>query len=105
MADFEICVMNANGSALMQLTNNTVFDASPTFSRDGKETLFHENVGGNQQVLMMNDNGTQQMQLTFRDAHDARWFEHPFPLGRAQGRRSKSQRQRISGAGQVRGTP
>jgi TolB protein len=69
MADFEICVMNAGGTGLMQLTDNSTFDGTPTFSPDGQQILFHRTVGvpggGNQQLFIMNADGTQQTQLTF----------------------------------------
>jgi len=68
-ADFEICVMNADGSGQKQLTDNTVADLTPTWSPDGQQILFHRTVGGagsgNQQLFIMNADGTQQTQLTF----------------------------------------
>ena len=68
-ADFEICVMNGDGTGLMQLTDNSTFDGYPTFSPDGQQILFHRTVGvpggGNQQLFIMNADGTQQTQLTF----------------------------------------
>jgi TolB protein len=68
-ADFEICVMNADGTGLMQLTDNSVFDGTPNFSPDGQQILFHRTVGpGNQQLFIMNADGTQQTQLTFGTA-------------------------------------
>jgi Tol biopolymer transport system component len=69
MADFEICVMNADGTGLMQLTDNSTFDGTPTFSPNGQQILFHRTVGvaggGNQQLFIMNADGTLQTQLTF----------------------------------------
>ena len=38
--DFEICVMNADGTGLQQLTNNTVPDATPSWSPDGTQIAF-----------------------------------------------------------------
>ena len=65
-ADFEICVMNADGTGIVQLTNNTVADLTPTFSPDGQQILFHRGgVAGGQQLFTMNADGTQQTQLTF----------------------------------------
>jgi len=40
-ADFEICVMNADGSDPRQLTDNSVPDLTPTFSPDGQQIVFH----------------------------------------------------------------
>jgi TolB protein len=68
-ADFEVCVMNADGSGRVQLTDNSVVDLTPSWSPDGQQILFHRTVGamgsGNQQLFVMNADGTQQTQLTF----------------------------------------
>jgi Tol biopolymer transport system component len=61
---FEICVMNADGTNFVQLTDNAVFDGTPTFSPDGQKILFHRGPAP-QQMWMMNADGTGQMQLTF----------------------------------------
>jgi TolB protein len=64
-ADFEICVMNADGG-LAQLTDNSVGDVTPTFSPDGQQIVFARNVPNQQQQLfIMNANGTQQTKVTF----------------------------------------
>ncbi len=63
-ADFEICVMNADGTGVVQLTDNTVADLTPTFSPDGQRILFHRVVVATQQLFTMNADGTQQTQLT-----------------------------------------
>jgi TolB protein len=58
-ADFEECVMNADGTGLMQLTDNAVFDGAPSFSPDGQHIVFIRQVApGNQQVFIMNADGT-----------------------------------------------
>jgi Tol biopolymer transport system component len=69
---FEICVMNADGMNFVQLTDNAVFDGTPTFSPDGQKILFHRTMPPppmtterqTQQLWMMNADGTGQMQLT-----------------------------------------
>ena len=62
--DFEICIMNADGSGQTQLTDNTVFDATPTWSPDGTRIVFGRNTGGRQQLFEMNPDGTGQVQIT-----------------------------------------
>jgi Tol biopolymer transport system component len=58
--------MNADGSGQVQLTFNTTFDGTPTFSPGDTKILFTRNTGGTtQQVFTMNPNGTGVAQLTF----------------------------------------
>jgi Tol biopolymer transport system component len=52
MAPDEICVMNADGSDQTQLTFNTVLDATPTWSPDGQQSVFHRPVGGQGQFQL-----------------------------------------------------
>jgi Tol biopolymer transport system component len=63
-SDFEICVMNADGSGQTQLTDNSTFEATPTWSPDGSQIVFHRTVGGLNQLFVMNPDGTGQTQLT-----------------------------------------
>ncbi len=42
LPSFEICVMDADGSNLVQLTNNNVQDLTVTWSPDGQQIVFHE---------------------------------------------------------------
>ena len=55
-ADFELCVMNADGSNRVQLTNNTVPDLSANWSPDpdGKQLVFHRPVAGLFQLFLIN---------------------------------------------------
>ena len=64
--DFEICVMNADGSNKMVLTSNTLPDGTPTWSTDGTKIVFQRAVPPpNQQLHIMNADGTGQTQMTF----------------------------------------
>jgi TolB protein len=63
-ADFEICVMNADGTGQVQLTDNAVGDLTPTWSPDGERIVFHRPVAGRLQLWLMNADGTGQVQLT-----------------------------------------
>lgn len=62
--DFEICVMNADGTGQVQLTENTVGDLTPNWSLDGEQIVFHRPVAGRLQLWLMNADGTGQVQLT-----------------------------------------
>jgi len=64
--DFEICVMNADGTGQVQLTENTIGDLTPSWSPDGKTIVFHRRVGqrGQFQLILINADGTDEKQLT-----------------------------------------
>ncbi len=63
-SDFEICVMNADGTGQVQLTDNVVLDATPTWSPDGGKIAFHRPGAPRSQLWLMNPDGTGQLQLT-----------------------------------------
>ena len=63
--DFEICVMNADGSDLRQLTDNTMFEGTPAWSPDDTKIAFSRTLSpGRQQLFWMNADGTGEEQLT-----------------------------------------
>jgi len=64
--DFEICVMNADGTGQVQLTDNTIGDLTPSWSPDGRKIVFHRRVGGpgQFQLFVINADGTGERQLT-----------------------------------------
>ena len=66
-ADFEICVMNADGTRQVQLTDNAVPDLTPSWSPDGRSIAFHRRVGerGQFQIFVVSPDGGGEKQLTF----------------------------------------
>jgi TolB protein len=62
--DFEICVINADGSGLVQVTNNTVQELSIRWSVDGQKFFFNRPAPGRNQLFSINADGTGEMQLT-----------------------------------------
>jgi TolB protein len=62
----DIFIMNSDGSGVVRLTDNTMFDYSPAFSPDGAKIVFnsHINKGMNFDIFMMNVDGTDLKQLT-----------------------------------------
>jgi TolB protein len=62
--DFEICVMNADGSKQKQLTDNALPDLSPVWSPDDGRIAFERRTGDRLQLWTMNADGTTPTQLT-----------------------------------------
>jgi TolB protein len=63
---FEICVMDADGTGRVQLTDNSVFEATGTWSLDSQKIVFQRLVPGGQQLWIMNaGDGSDTTQLTF----------------------------------------
>lgn len=68
--DFEIYVMNADGSSPTRLTNNSAFDGRPAWSSTGAQLIFDTRRDGNQEVYVMNSDGTGQVNVTNNSADD-----------------------------------
>jgi len=62
--DFEIWVMNADGSNPRQLTDNAAMDLSPSWSPDGSRIVFVSNRDGNDEIYIMNTDGSDVRRLT-----------------------------------------
>ena len=75
--DFEIFVMNADGTEVRQLTYNDKVDVSPSWSLDGERIAFTSDRDGDFEIFVMNADGTEVRQLTYNDNMDYRptWFE------------------------------
>jgi TolB protein len=62
---FEICVINADGTGELRLTENNVFDGTPQWSPDGQTILFSRGTPtAAHELWLMNPDGTGQEQFT-----------------------------------------
>ena len=62
--DFEVWVMNADGSDHRKLTDNDAMDGSPAWSPDGNQIAFISNRDGNDEIYVMNADGSVVRRLT-----------------------------------------
>ena len=72
--DEELYVMNADGTDVVQLTHNDVFDSAPAFSPDGTKLAFESARDSGDplalDIYVMNADGTDVRRLTADPAHD-----------------------------------
>ena len=64
--------MNADGSNLINLTNNDADEWASNWSPDGNKIAFITDRDGNKEIYVMNENGDNQINLTNNDADDFR---------------------------------
>ncbi len=76
--NYEIYVMNADGSTQTRMTNNTADDKIPTWSPDGTKITFLSNRDGNTEIYVMDASGTNPIRLTNNTASDASASWSPF---------------------------
>jgi Tol biopolymer transport system component len=69
--DYEIFVVNSDGSGLTQLTQNTAYDYEPSISGDGSKIAFRSNVDGDGEIFVVNSDGSGLTQLTQNTAYDS----------------------------------
>jgi len=68
--NFEIDVMNADGSRQTRLTSNSGVDLLPSWSVDGSKIAFTSNRDGNSEIYVMNADGSNQTRLTNHSGSD-----------------------------------
>lgn len=70
--DYEIYVMNADGTGLQQVTDNTFDDRSPSWSPDGEKIIFEsQNETGDWDLYIIDIDGSNRTQLTFNETAQA----------------------------------
>ncbi len=78
--NFEIYVMNADGSGVVRLTDNDFGDEQPAWSPDGQRIAFRSVRDGNPEIYVMNADGSGVVRLTDNDFGD--WEPAWSPDGR-----------------------
>ena len=68
--DFDIFVMNADGSGLVALTGYGADDSQPAFSPDGSRIAFTSSRTGNAEIFVMSADGTNVTQVTHNSAEE-----------------------------------
>src|SRR5439155_972080 len=68
--NWEIYVMNADGSGARNLTSGPGYDARPAWSPDGAKIAFETNRDGNREIYVMNADGSGAHNLTNNPAYD-----------------------------------
>ncbi len=68
--NFEICVLNADGSGLVNVSDHPSFDADPAWSPDGTEIVFVSDRDGDLEIYRMAADGSSVIQLTANEEMD-----------------------------------
>jgi Tol biopolymer transport system component len=67
--DAEIYLTNADGSGVINLTNNPAYDWEPAWSPDGTQLVFNSDRSGAEELWLMNADGTNPTRLTYNGSN------------------------------------
>ena len=70
--DYDIYVMNPDGSNLTNITNTTYNESAPRWSPNGNQIAFTTDRDGNQEIYVMNADGSNPYNLTQNPANEER---------------------------------
>ena len=62
-----VFAMQADGNGVTQLTSGNFVDDDPVWSPDGAHIAFHSTRDGDEEIFIMNADGTEQTQVTFNE--------------------------------------
>jgi Tol biopolymer transport system component len=68
--NYDIYVMNSDGSDVQRITNDPAYDTHPSWSPDGNKISFVSAKDGNEEIYVMNTDGSDQTRLTNNLARD-----------------------------------
>jgi Tol biopolymer transport system component len=68
--NWEIYVMNADGSDRKNISNDPGFDSNPSWSPDGRRIVFFSDRDGDRDIYVMDSNGSNVVRLTDNQAID-----------------------------------
>ena len=74
-SNWDIWIMNPDGSELKNITKNPSLDSHPSWSPDGKNIVFYSDRDGNKNIYTISTDGTNIKQLTSgsRSNHSPSW--------------------------------